>query len=66
MELGEVFAWMDKNPEIVVGVITGSGRAFCAGANLDGTFLTSQVLFCGLFGGLGCEGLGRYGGIDRC
>ncbi|KAL1632906.1 hypothetical protein SLS56_003191 [Neofusicoccum ribis] len=33
-ELGEVFAWLDREPALRVGIITGAGRAFCAGADL--------------------------------
>lgn len=36
-ELKRVWRWMDSNPEILVGVFTGSGRAFCTGADLRGT-----------------------------
>ncbi|KAH6713801.1 enoyl-CoA hydratase [Leptodontidium sp. MPI-SDFR-AT-0119] len=33
-ELKRVWRWTDSNPEILVGVFTGSGRAFCTGADL--------------------------------
>ncbi|KAH7346537.1 ClpP/crotonase-like domain-containing protein [Rhexocercosporidium sp. MPI-PUGE-AT-0058] len=32
--LGRVWQWMDSDPEILAGVFTGSGRAFCTGADL--------------------------------
>ncbi|KAG4432613.1 hypothetical protein IFR05_011909 [Cadophora sp. M221] len=35
-ELQQVWQWMDSNPEILVGIFTGSGRAFCTGADLRG------------------------------
>src|SRR3954466_11584262 len=35
-ELDRVWTWMDSNPEISVGIFTGSGRAFCTGADLRG------------------------------
>lgn len=35
-ELENVWRWMDLNPNITVGIITGSGRAFCGGADLRG------------------------------
>lgn len=35
-ELHRAWAWMDEEPSIRVGVITGMGRAFCAGADLKG------------------------------
>lgn len=36
LELDRVWTWMDSNPELVVGIFTGSGRAFCTGADLRG------------------------------
>ncbi|PLN79731.1 ClpP/crotonase-like domain-containing protein [Aspergillus taichungensis] len=33
-ELHAVWEWMDAEPDLRVGVLTGEGRAFCAGADL--------------------------------
>ena len=35
-ELDAIWQWMDAEPHLSVGVITGTGRAFCAGADLKG------------------------------
>ncbi|KAI9835231.1 MAG: hypothetical protein M1837_003882 [Sclerophora amabilis] len=34
VELDRVFSWLDAEPSLRVGIITGVGRAFCAGADL--------------------------------
>ncbi|KAE8329054.1 ClpP/crotonase-like domain-containing protein [Aspergillus sergii] len=34
LELHALWEWMDEEPSIRVGVLTGEGRAFCAGADL--------------------------------
>ncbi|PYH47537.1 enoyl-CoA hydratase/isomerase family protein [Aspergillus saccharolyticus JOP 1030-1] len=33
-ELDAIWRWMDENPALRVGVLTGAGKAFCAGADL--------------------------------
>ena len=35
-ELGAIWEWLDKERALIVGIITGAGRAFCAGADLKG------------------------------
>jgi enoyl-CoA hydratase/carnithine racemase len=35
-ELDKIWAWLDAEPTLNVGIITGTGRAFCAGADLKG------------------------------
>jgi enoyl-CoA hydratase/carnithine racemase len=36
VELDKIWKWLDAEPTLNVGVITGTGRAFCAGADLKG------------------------------
>jgi 1,4-dihydroxy-2-naphthoyl-CoA synthase len=36
IELDRIWKWLDAEPTLNVGVITGTGRAFCAGADLKG------------------------------
>ncbi|RAL11610.1 enoyl-CoA hydratase/isomerase family protein [Aspergillus homomorphus CBS 101889] len=42
-ELAAIWEWMDANPAIRVGVLTGSGKAFCAGADLKEWLTTTTT-----------------------
>lgn len=35
-DLDAVFQWFDNEPTLLVAIISGVGRAFCAGADLNG------------------------------
>jgi enoyl-CoA hydratase/carnithine racemase len=35
-ELDAIYNWFDREPALRVAVLTGEGRAFCAGADLKG------------------------------
>ena len=42
-ELHNVWTWLDEEPSLRVGIITGEGRAFCAGADLKGIYLPGSL-----------------------
>ncbi|KAJ5483207.1 hypothetical protein N7530_002453 [Penicillium desertorum] len=43
-DLHAVWEWLDEEPSMRVGILTGKGRAFCAGADLKGE--TASTLVC--------------------
>lgn len=42
-ELEAIWEWLDKEPKLAVGIITGTGRAFSAGADLKGMETSSWI-----------------------
>lgn len=38
-DLDAVFQWFDNEPALRIAIITGVGRAFCAGADLNGMLI---------------------------
>lgn len=39
IELDQIWTWLDNEPTLSVGILTGTGRAFCAGADLKGMLI---------------------------
>lgn len=37
-ELDALWTWLDNEPSLRIGILTGEGRAFCAGADLKGIY----------------------------
>ncbi|KAM0801701.1 enoyl-CoA hydratase, partial [Usnea florida] len=58
-ELHHIWSWLDKEPSLRIGIVTGEGRAFCAGADLkewdrqqSSTLRPNRSLKSSGFGGL--------------
>jgi 2-(1,2-epoxy-1,2-dihydrophenyl)acetyl-CoA isomerase len=56
-ELTEAFRAADRDPEVRAVILTGAGRAFCAGADMD--FFAAQIQSGGGTGAAGGDGPGR-------
>lgn len=41
-ELERIWLWLDAEPAFTVGIVTGTGRAFCAGADLKGRSMINR------------------------
>ena len=61
-ELTETFNNMDTEPGVRAVLLTGAGRAFCSGGDVDPTFRTSRMVDLGIsLGGISLQGRGlRY------
>lgn len=44
-EIAEIWEAFDQDEDLLVGVITGEGRAFCTGADLHGAYSVSFFFF---------------------
>ena len=56
-EMTEAFRAADRDPDVRAVILTGAGRAFCAGADMD--FFAGQIRSGGGTGGAGGDGPGR-------
>lgn len=43
-DIQHLWDWFDQNPSLLVGIITGQGRAFCTGADLQGTYIVCLIV----------------------
>lgn len=67
LELDRVWNYFEENPDLWVGVLTGNGRAFCAGNDLKATSGIDSDGDGGTFAGLEGKGMPRsgFGGITE-